>query len=158
MDIALILIASFFMFLGLAGSVLPVLPGPLTSWIGLLMVHLTDVIPMNIPFLTVTLVIAILIWFLDYFIPAIGTKYFGGSRFGIIGTTLGLIIGLIAPIPGGIIIGPFIGALLGELFHKTNTKIAFKAALGSFIGFLTSTFIKFFVALIYLGLFVRLLI
>lgn len=157
MDIILFIVAALFMLLGIIGSFLPVLPGPITSWIGLLILHLTDAIPMNKQFLIITLVIAIFIWILDYIIPAIGTKRFGGTRYGMVGTTLGLIIGLIVPIPGGIIIGPFFGALIGELLNKSDSKTATKAAFGSFIGFLTSTFIKFIVAIIYLGLFIGVL-
>lgn len=154
MDIILIIISALFMALGIIGSFLPVLPGPLTSWIGLLILHLTDSIPMDSTFLIITVIIAILIWILDYIIPAIGTKRFGGTKYGMIGTTLGLIIGLLSPIPGGIIIGPFVGALIGEFINKSDSKTAFKAAFGSFIGFLTSTFIKFIVAVIYFGLFI----
>jgi len=154
MDIFLVIVAALFMFLGIIGSFLPILPGPLTSWIGLLILHLTDAVPMNWTFLIITLIIAILIWLLDYVIPALGTKKFGGSKYGMIGTSLGLIVGLFAPIPGGIIIGPFVGAFLGELLNKSDSKTALKAAFGSFLGFITSAFLKFVVAFIYLGLFV----
>ena len=98
--------------------------------------------------------IALSIWILDYIIPAMGTKRFGGSRAGIIGTSIGLIIGLIFLGPFGIIIGPFLGALFGELINKSEFNKAFKAAFGSFLGFIASTFIKFVIAVIYLGLFV----
>ncbi len=158
MDIILVIISALFILLGIIGSFLPVLPGPLTSWIGLLILHLTDAVPIDKSFLIITLVIAILIWVLDYIIPAIGTKHFGGTKYGMIGTTLGLIIGLIAPIPGGIIIGPFVGALIGELLNKNDSQTALKAAFGSFIGFLTSIFLKFIVALVFAGLFIRKLI
>ncbi|SFZ89430.1 hypothetical protein SAMN05428642_101267 [Flaviramulus basaltis] len=157
MDIILIIIAALLMIIGIIGSFLPILPGPLTSWIGLLIVHFTDAVPMDKSFLIITLTIAIFIWLLDYIIPAMGTKRFGGSKYGMVGTSIGLIVGLIAPIPGGIIIGPFFGALIGELINKSDTKTATKAAFGSFIGFLTSTFIKFVVAVIYLGLFISIL-
>lgn len=153
-DIFLLFIAALFMLLGIVGSMLPILPGPLTSWVGLLIFHLTDAVPMNWTFLTITLVIAILIWLLDYVIPALGTKKFGGSKYGMIGTSIGLIVGVLSPIPGGIIIGPFVGAFLGELINKSDSKTALKAAFGSFLGFLASTFIKFIVAIIYLGLFI----
>jgi uncharacterized protein YqgC (DUF456 family) len=154
MDIFLLFIAVLFIVLGILGSFLPVLPGPLTSWVGLLLLHLTDAVSMNWPFLIITLVFAVFIWFLDYIIPALGTKRFGGSKYGMIGTSLGLIVGLLSPIPFGIIIGPFVGALIGELINKSDSKTAVKAAFGSFLGFLTSTFIKFIVAIIYLGLFI----
>ena len=154
MDIFLVILAALFMFIGIIGSFLPVLPGPLTSWLGLLILHFTDVIPMNWTFLIIPLVIALEIWLLDYIIPAIGTKKFGGSKYGMIGTTLGLIIGLIFLGPFGIIIGPFLGAYIGERMNNNDSKTATKAAFGSFLGFLTSTFIKFIVAIIYFGLYI----
>lgn len=154
MDIILTLIATLFIFLGIIGSFLPVLPGPLTSWLGLLILHFTQAIPINKSFLIITLVIAILIWILDYIIPAMGTKRFGGTKAGMIGTSIGLLIGLFAPIPGGIIIGPFAGAFVGEVMYNNDSQKALKAAFGSFIGFLTSTFIKFIITVIYFGLFV----
>ena len=154
MDIFLVILATLFMFLGIIGSFLPVLPGPLTSWVGLLLLHLTDAVPMNRTFLIITLFFALGIWLLDYFIPAIGTKKFGGSKAGMIGTTIGLIAGIIFLGPFGIIIGPFLGALVGELLNKSDSQTAVKAAFGSFLGFLTSAFIKFIVAVVFFGFFV----
>ena len=153
MDIFLTILAAIFMFLGIIGSFLPVLPGPLTSWIGLLILHLTDAVPMDWTFLIITFIVAMAIWLLDYIIPAIGTKKFGGSKSGMIGTTIGLIIGLIFLGPFGIIIGPFLGAFVGEMMNKSDSQTAVKAAFGSFLGFLTSAFIKFIVAVIFLGFF-----
>jgi len=154
MEIFLVLLALLLMILGILGSFLPVLPGPLTSWIGLLVLHFTDGIELSTTFLIVTLVFAVFIYILDYIIPAIGTKRFGGSKAGMIGTTLGLIIGLFSPIPFGIIIGPFVGALIGEMMHRNDFNKALKAAFGSFLGFIASTFLKFIVAIIYLGFFI----
>ena len=157
MDILLISIAASFMVLGFIGSFLPVLPGPITSWIGILVLYLMPEIDVSTVTLLITLIIAILICILNYFIPAMGTKKFGGTKAGMIGTTVGLIIGLIAPIPGGIIIGPFVGAFLGEVINKADSKTALKAAFGSLLGFLTSAFIKFVVTVIYLGVFISIL-
>ncbi len=154
MDIFFTIIGFAFILLGLVGSILPILPGPPLSWIGLLFLFMTDAVPNDTSFLIITLIVALLIFALDYIIPAIGTKRFGGSRSGMIGTTLGLIIGLIAPIPFGIIIGPFVGAYLGELSNKADSKTALKAAFGSFLGFVTGTFLKFIVAVVYMGFFI----
>ncbi len=154
MDIALLLIGFVLMLLGILGSFLPVLPGPPISWVGLLLLHLTNAVPDDWWFLGITAVVALTIWALDYVIPVIGTKKFGGTRAGMIGTTIGLIIGLLAPIPGGIIIGPFAGAFIGELSNKADHKTALKAAFGSFLGFLTGAFMKFVVAIIFIGLFI----
>lgn len=154
MDIALLIIGIILMILGILGSFLPVLPGPITSWIGLLVLHLSNAVPLNWTFLGITFAIAFIIWLIDYFIPAIGTKRFGGTRYGVIGTMVGLIIGIFFFPPFGLIIGPFLGAFIGELIKDSkDSKRALKAAFGSFIGFLTSTFLKFITAVIYTGLF-----
>ncbi|MDX1462982.1 MAG: DUF456 domain-containing protein [Marinirhabdus sp.] len=155
MDIILLVIGFILMLVGIAGSFLPVLPGVPVSWLGLLCLYLTPSLPFDWVFIIITGVVAIGLYILDYVIPAIGTKRFGGSKAGAWGTTIGLIVGILAPIPFGLLIGPFLGALVGELvFNQTEGKTAFKAAFGSFIGFLASTFMKFLATLVYLGLFI----
>lgn len=155
MDIFLLFLGFFFVLLGIIGSFLPVLPGPLTGWIGLLILHLTKVVPMDWTFLGITLGVSILIWGLDYVIPAWGTKKFGGSKYGIWGTVFGLILGILFLGPLGIIIGPFAGAFIGEMIHdSTDSKKAVKAAFGSFIGFMLSTGLKFLVSLFFAGLYI----
>ena len=145
MDIFLIIIAAFLMILGVVGSFLPVLPGPLTGWLGLLVLYLMPEIDVSLMTLVITLIVAILIWILDYIIPALGTKKFGGTKAGMIGTSVGFIM------------GAFVGAFAGELINKADSKTALKAAFGSLLGFLTSAFIKFVVAIIYLGLFISII-
>lgn len=154
MDIVLTVLGFLCMITGIAGSVLPVLPGAPLSWVGLLLLHLTEAITLSWWFLGITLLVAVGITVLDYIIPAMGTKRFGGSKAGVWGTTIGLIVGIIAPIPLGILIGPFLGAFIGELLNKADRKTALKAAFGSFLGFLTGTFMKLMVTVILLVLFV----
>ena len=145
-DIFILTLGFLFALLGIIGSFLPVLPGPFTSWVGLLILHLTEVIPLNWTFLGITLVIAIIIWIVDYFIPAMGTKKFGGTRSGVIGSTIGLIIGVFVFPPFGIILGPFVGAVVGEMIKKDDFNKALKSGLGSFIGFLLGTGLKLIVS------------
>ena len=156
MDIALLFFGLLFMIVGILGSFLPVLPGPPISWIGLLLLYLTKAVPDNWWVLGTTLAIALVVFALDYIIPAMGTKKFGGTKAGMIGTTLGLLVALFFPIlgPFGIIIWPFVGALVGELLNKADKKTATKAAFGSFLGFLTGTFLKFVVSIVFFGLFI----
>lgn len=155
MDFFLIIIGFLLTLLGIVGSFLPVLPGPITGWFGLLLLYLTKAIPMDYTFLGITLAISIIIAILDYIIPAMGTKKYGGTKYGAIGTTVGLVIGLIAPIPLGFLIGAFLGAFIGELIHDhMDYHKAIKGAVGSFLGFLASTGLKLMVALIFAGLFV----
>ncbi|QKX04319.1 DUF456 domain-containing protein [Aquimarina sp. TRL1] len=159
MDIALVVIGLLLCFLGVVGSFLPVLPGPLTSWIGLLLIHLTKTIEEDWTFLGITLGVAVLVWGLDYIVPALGTKKFGGTKYGVIGSSLGLIVGILFLGPLGIIIGPFAGAFIGELIKdSSDSSRALKAALGSFIGFLAGTFVKFVVAIVFLVMYINIVL
>lgn len=155
MATTLLIIGFILMLLGIAGSVLPVLPSLPISWLGLLMIYLTPGVPTDWGFLVFTFVVAIFLFVLDYFIPAIGTKGFGGSKAGAWGSIIGLIVGLVTPIPLGVLIGPFVGAFIAELLLTQATSgQALKAAFGSFVGFLASTFMKLVGTTVYLGLFV----
>ena len=155
MDLILLILGFICIIVGIFGSFLPVLPGPSISWIGLLLLYLTNAIPINYWVLGLSLALTIVISILDYVIPAKGTKKFGGSSYGIWGTNIGLVIGIFIPIPFGFLIGPFVGALIGELIYdfKDHNR-ALKAAAGSFVGFLASSFMKFVICMMYLGLFV----
>tara|TARA_B100000767_G_scaffold108743_1_gene104171 strand:- start:23902 stop:24429 length:528 start_codon:yes stop_codon:yes gene_type:complete len=152
-DIFLFTLSSALILLGIAGSFLPVLPGPLTSWLGLLLIHQHSGVPTNNSFLWITFGVALTFFLLDFIIPALGTKKFGGSKFGVYGASIGLVIGLLFLGPLGIIAGPFFGAYTGELLQDSNRKKAFKAALGALVGFLGGAFLKFSIALIYLYFF-----
>jgi uncharacterized protein YqgC (DUF456 family) len=100
-------------------------------------------------------VITVVLSILDYVIPAKGTKRFGGSSYAVWGTNIGLVVGIFAPIPFGFLIGPFVGAFVGELiYNSSDNNRAIKAATGSFIGFLVSSFMSFVVCVGFLGLFV----
>lgn len=151
MDIALLILGFLMMLVGILGSFLPVLPGPPISWVGLLLLYLTKAVPDNWWIVGITFVLAITITVLDYIIPAMGTKRFGGTKGGMWGTMIGLLVAILLPVfgPFGIIIWPFIGALVGELLNKANKKTALKAAFGSFLGFLTGTFMKFVLTVAY---------
>lgn len=144
MDLVIIIIGILLIIIGLIGSFVPVIPGPITTWLALLILYQTSFVSTDFTFLAITLSISIGVFILDYFIPIIGAKKFGGTKSGIIGATVGLIAGLIFLGPLGIFLGTFLGALVGELIHDPNDKrTAVKAATGSLIGFLTGVFLKF---------------
>lgn len=152
MDSILLVVGFVFMITGVFGSFLPVLPGPTISWVGLLLLYLTKSVENNYWILGISLILTLIITLLDYFIPAKGTKYFGGSKFGIWGTNIGMILGFFIPIPFGFVLGAFLGAFIGELlFDKAEQKKALKAATGSLLGLLVSSFMKFVFCMIYLG-------
>ena len=150
MDLAIIIIGVLLIIIGLIGSFVPVIPGPITSWVALLILHQTSIVSSDFTFLAITLSIAIGVFILDYFIPIIGAKKFGGTKSGIIGATVGLLVGLIFLGPLGIFLGTFTGAFVGELIHNPNDKrTALKAATGSLIGFITGVFLKFSITVLF---------
>ena len=154
MDIFLLIIGFLIVLTGILGSILPILPGPFASWVGLLLLYLTKAIPIDWTVLGITLGVAILVSIIDYVLPILGTKKFGGSNYGVKGSMVGLVFGIFFG-PLGIIIGPFLGAFFGELIkdHK-DAKKALKAAVGSFIGFLSSTLLKLAVCLVFSGMYI----
>src|SRR5882757_1669686 len=126
---------------GLAGSLLPLLPGPPVAYIGLLIQQLRTDKPFTSNFLLIWAGIIVIILILDYLVPIWGTKKFGGTKYGVWGCTLGFILAFWMG-SWGVIIGPFIGAFAGEMIANRDSKQAFKAAFGAFVGFLFSTLIK----------------
>lgn len=127
--------------IGLIGCIIPVIPGPPLSFLGMLSLEYTRWGNFDSDTLWTFGLIAIVVTVLDYVVPIWGTKKFGGSRAGIWGASIGLIIGLFFG-PLGIILGPFIGAFVGELTQNTATNKALIAALGSFVGILMGVILK----------------
>lgn len=145
MDVLLAIIAGLLLLFGIIGSIVPGLPGPPFSWLGILLVHFTSYESYSATFLIVTALIMVVITALDYYIPIWGTKKFGGTRAGVIGSTIGLLVGLIFSPFGliSIILGPFLGAFIGEMMvNSKESGKALKSATGSFIGFLLGTGLK----------------
>ncbi len=141
MDLVWAVIGGILMLAGIIGCLLPFIPGPPLSFLGLLLLQLRETAPFTTQFLIVWAVIVIVITALDYLVPIYGTKRFGGTKYGLWGCTIGLIAGFWFG-PVGIIAGPFLGALLGEWLGNRNSDQAFKAAIGSFVGFLVGTVLK----------------
>lgn len=151
LDIVIASIATVICIVGVVGSFLPIIPGPPISFGGMLLLQLQETGPFSTNKLILWLIIVAAITALDYVIPSLGTKKLGGSKYGIWGSTLGIVVGLFFG-PLGIILGPAIGAFIGELIYQKKADVALKAALGSFIGFLAGTILKFGVTIIILGM------
>ena len=94
MDILLIILGAICLIVGLAGCIAPMLPGPPLSYVGLLLLHFTSQADFTTTELLVWLAIVIAVLLLDYFVPMLGTKYFGGSKWGSWGCVIGTIAGL----------------------------------------------------------------
>lgn len=153
-DYILLILGILLMILGIIGCLVPVLPGPPLSFIGLILLHLSRFGHFTNPALITFFVIAVVVTLLDYIVPVWGTKRFGGSKYGTRGATVGLIIGLFLG-PMGIIIGPLVGAFIGEMIFKDDIGYAFKAGFGSLLGFLTGIGLKLAASLVMTFYFVK---
>lgn len=158
MDYLLVILAAICILLGIAGSILPGLPGPPISYLGLLLVHWSRFAQFSTRTLLIWAVIVAIVAVLDYLVPIWGTKKYGGTKAGVRGSTIGLIVGVILlPMFGiilgpfglfGIIGGPFIGAWIGERSAGQDSQKALRSAYGSFIGFIAGTLMKIVVSVI----------
>lgn len=149
----IVIIGLFLIAVGFVGSIMPALPGPPIALGSIFLVHF-GLANFSIWLLAMLSVLTILIAVADYYVPILGTKKFGGSKYGVKGSTIGLIVGvLITFVTSGfgilfLILGPFLGAFLGEKYAKNNNTVALKSATGSFVGFLAGAFGKIIVVFI----------
>lgn len=132
---------------GLAGCILPAVPGPPLSWAGLLVLYfyggtLCNAGQMSTALLLTMLGITIAVSILDYVIPAKMTRFTGGTEHASRGALAGLLIGIVFT-PIGMILGSFLGALAAEA-HYTGKPLAkcLPAAFGTFIGTILGTGLK----------------
>jgi uncharacterized protein YqgC (DUF456 family) len=140
-DYILLILGIILMIIGIIGCLVPVLPGPPLSFLGLLLLHFSRFGQFT-PIVLIALgVVTHVVTILDYIVPMWGTKKFGGYKYGIRGATVGLVIGLFLG-PVGIVIGPLVGAIVGELIFKDDMKYALRAGFGSLLGFLTGIGLK----------------
>jgi uncharacterized protein len=146
LDIFLAIIAAICLIVGLIGAVLP-LPGPPLTFIGLLILHFTKYAEFDQKTLWGFGLATLAVTIIDYYVPIWGTKKFGGTKYGMWGSTLGLVVGMFFG-PIGIFVGAFIGAMGGELIGGSNSEKAFKAAIGSFVGFVAGIVMKVALCLI----------
>ncbi len=144
MDLFLIILAFLLLALALLGCVLPMLPGPPLAFIGMLLVHWSGRGDFTWTEFLIVLLLVIVSQVLDYITPMLGTKYSGGSKEANRGSLIGTIVGLFF-LPVGIILGPFIGAIAGAMLSGSDFSRALKAGIGSLIGFLFGTMLKFIV-------------
>lgn len=134
--------------LGVAGSILPGLPGTPISWVGMLLLYVWGSgvnaagNPMSLQTLIIWGVVVLIVSVVDYVVPMYFTKLTGGSKYAERGALIGLVAGIILT-PIGMIAGSFLGAFIAEVqWGKKSSSEALLAALGSFLGFILGTGIK----------------
>lgn len=145
MTTLLIILAVTFGFLGLLGAIVPVIPGTILSYAGLVCIYFTDGSTVTNMQLIIWGVLSFVVIFMDYVLPGYFSKMFGGSKKGIIGANVGTIIGIFFG-PAGIITGPFLGAFIGELINDGDSLAkALKVGFGSTLSFIAGTGAKLIV-------------
>jgi uncharacterized protein YqgC (DUF456 family) len=138
-----IVIGSIFVLLGIAGCVLPVLPGPVLSFLGLLLLALLKQFS---PPLTPTLIMIMALLTLgvtvgDYVIPLWGAKRYGATKWGIWGSVMGMAIGIFFS-PFGMLLGALIGAVAVEWLVQKEKGKALRAGWGVILGSLLGAVLK----------------
>ena len=149
MDILIMVLAIILMVGGIAGCVLPVLPGAPLAYAGLLLLHFTGLAHFSTAQLIVWLIVVVVLQVVDYITPLLGSKYSGGTSFGNRGCVAGTLLGLFF-MPWGIILGPFLGAVAGEMMGGSDFPHAVRAGIGTLIGFLLGTLLKVIVCFYFL--------
>lgn len=147
--------AAFLVVLGTIGCFVPVIPGPIVGYCGLLCMLLSEKQPSTFS-LVVFGIAVIVVTILDFIVPSMGAKRFNCSKKGIVGCTIGTILGMFF-FPFGILLGPFLGAFIGELIAGKNANDAALGGLGAFLGFLCGTFMKFLVCIAMIVYFIKVL-
>lgn len=141
MDIFLLIIAALLILVGIIGCIVPGLPGVPLAYAGLWIAQATERIDFSWQMLLVWGIVTIVVSILDYVVPAWGTKQYGGTKYGVWGSTIGVFAGMFLGALG-VIIGPLVGAVLGELIGGKEVAEALRAGWGSFIGLLFGTILK----------------
>ena len=148
METTIIALAILAGIVGIAGSILPGLPGTPVSWIGMLILYIwgngvnAAGSPMSLGTLIAWGIVVAVVSVVDYVVPMYLTRATGGSKYAEKGALIGLVAGMFLT-PIGMIAGSFLGAFIAELsFAKKNAASALKAAFGSFLGFMLGTGIK----------------
>ena len=137
----IIIISILFLIFGLIGSIIPVMPGPIFSYLGIIFPYIFSVLDISRGEFLIISLVTILVFFLDYIFQYFGVKKLGGGRMSVLGLFLGTILGLFFA-PFGLLLGPFLGAFIGAIFENKNKSQSIKVAIGSLIGFISGSVLK----------------
>jgi uncharacterized protein len=152
MTVLLIILGILLILVGMAGLILPALPGaPLIFAGALAIAYAHDFTRIGVFTLVVIGLLALMSMVLDHAITLLGARRAGASAWGMFGAVVGLLVGLTFGLPG-IIIGPAIGAVVFEYWRNPDFTRASRAGMGVFIGFLVGTLVKYALAFAILGI------
>jgi len=139
---------------GLAGTVIPALPGVPLVFLGLFIgAWIGQFEAIGWTTIGILAVLALLAWIVDFLAGAAGARYLGASSRAFWGATIGAIAGIFFGI-AGMLLGPFIGAVLGELSGGNTMVQSGRAGVGAWIGMVIATAVKLALAFLMIGIFI----
>jgi len=151
MEVLLYVLGALALLAGVAGLVLPMLPGALLMVLGVFLIawagHFAIVGWGTVAF---SVLVAVAITAVDWGASVLGARAFGASRWAVIGSALGLAVGMFLGFPG-ILLGPAVGAILLEYLKDPNFAKAAKAGAGAFLGFVVGSVLKVALAFFLVG-------
>lgn len=146
--VALLLIAG-----GLAGTILPALPGVPLIFAGIFVVAwVGDFQVIGWATLGVFAILSVVAWAIDFLASAAGTRYMNATPRAFWGAAIGALVGMFFGLPG-LILGPFLGAVIGELSSGTGWRQSGRAGIGAWIGLVVATALKLAIAFVMIGIF-----
>ena len=139
---------------GVAGTVLPALPGTILVLAGIVLgAWLDDFTRVKWWVVAIIAVLAVVAWATDYLATIMGAKKVGASKWALIGAALGTVAGIFMGFVG-VLFMPFVGAVIGELIAQKNAKQAAKVGLATWLGLLVGTVVKLVLVFMMIGVFV----
>ncbi|HEY8585601.1 MAG TPA: DUF456 family protein [Rhodanobacter sp.] len=153
MDIALYLLAGLLIIGGLAGAVLPALPGIPMLFGGIWLAAAVDGYRhLGLWWLLLIGTLGVIGMVVDFLAGMLGAKRVGASHRALWGAAIGTLVGLFFGIPG-LLLGPFVGALIGELASGTSALRSAHVGVGTWLGLLLGTLVKLVLSFLMVGLF-----
>jgi len=154
LEIALLwVLCAVLILVGLAGTVLPVLPGTLLVWGGILLgAWIDDFTRVGMTTVIVVSVLAVLAWGLDYVAGLMGAKKAGASKQALVGAAVGTVLGLFLGLIG-VLFMPLVGAAVGEYLAQKDQARAVKVGIATWIGIMVGLIAKVGLTFIMVGIF-----
>lgn len=140
--------------IGLAGTVLPALPGTVLILAGIVLgAWIDDFSRVGWATLTVIIILAVAAWALDYIAGLLGAKKAGASRYAIVGAALGTVAGIFLGLIG-VLFMPLVGAAVGEYIARKDHQNAMKVGVATWLGIMAGLIAKVVIAFMMIGIFV----
>ena len=142
-----------FILLGLAGTVLPILPGTLLVWGGVVLgAWIDDFTRVSVGTVVVISILAALAWALDFVAGLMGAKRAGASKLALVGAAIGTVVGIFMGLVG-VLFMPLVGAAVGEYWAQKDQQRAAKVALATWLGLLVGMVAKVVLSFVMVGVF-----